>query len=466
MVDLSEPQHQVEMAQILWAAAGCVVQMLEGQRLSLSIASVSERQNFTGRSRAALQDMSFEATRRLGWARVVAGLLNRQPASQPLAALQWVALTQLRANSRRHPAVIVNEAVSAARRHLANPGQAAFLNATLRRYLRDEAKFNQQALLAAEANLNQPAWWSAQLKHDWPLEFEQLHNAGSQAAPLTLRVNVRRAERARLIEQLQAAEWDARPIGSAGIQLPRSVDVTRLPGYAQGAFSVQDYGAQLAAPLLDVSDGHRVLDACAAPGGKTAHLLEICTPSELLALDIDQGRMNRVRDNLGRLGLNANCRVANAASPDSWWDGRCFDRILLDAPCSASGIVRRHPDIPWLRKRGEIATLAAQQYRLLKALWPLLEPGGKLLFVTCSVFRAEGQQVVDGFLRETPGGTSLTLNRNLIDSMNSPTSGSKPGTGVQLLPTVSPWVRQAHSQSAASLSDHDGFYYALLGKQG
>jgi 16S rRNA (cytosine967-C5)-methyltransferase len=243
------------------------------------------------------------------------------------------------------------------------------------------------------------------------------------------------------------------------VRVSRALPVDALPGFAEGWFSVQDAGAQLAAPLLDVQDGHRVLDACAAPGGKSTHLLERAA-IELIAIDSDAGRLRRVADNLGRVGEQATLVAADAAHLPAWWDGRPFDRILLDAPCSGSGVVRRHPDIKWLRRAADLPRLAAQQRRLLEALWPTLAPGGRLLYCTCSVFPVENEAVLETFLADHPGArrvscaqqahaSGLTPAGGTIESAAGCGSGDQPsGDDLRLLPDP----------------DHDGFHYALLSK--
>jgi 16S rRNA (cytosine967-C5)-methyltransferase len=249
---------------------------------------------------------------------------------------------------------------------------------------------------------------------------------------MTLRVNRRRRAMPDYAQALETAGIVAKLLDDEALQLGRPMPIEQLPGFAQGEVSVQDAGAQLAAPLLDIADGMRVLDACAAPGGKTAHLLELAHV-ELLALDADGARLQRVQGNLQRLGLGAQLQCADAAELDAWWDGRPFDRVLLDAPCSASGVVRRHPDIKWLRRPGDIAGFARQQERLLDALWKVLAPGGKLLYATCSIFREENQEGIERFLIRQPDARR---------------AGLMPGSDGLLLPNEA----------------HDGFYYALLQK--
>jgi 16S rRNA (cytosine967-C5)-methyltransferase len=263
---------------------------------------------------------------------------------------------------------------------------------------------------------------------------------------MAVRVNVQRTSREALLAQWEQVGLTATPVGDYGLVLDKARAVQDIPGFADGLWSVQDPAAQCAAPLLlnGISNGIRVLDACAAPGGKTAHLLEMLGPdSQVVALDIDAKRCERIDQNLQRLGLKAEIVVADAAQPKTWWDGQLFDAILLDAPCSASGIVRRHPDVRWLRRASDIAQLAAIQKNLLKTLWPLLRPGGRMLYVTCSVFRQEGELQVKTFVEHN---TDCTLH---------PCLGH---------------LRPQNSQTPAALvdnlaGDHDGFYYALLEKR-
>jgi 16S rRNA (cytosine967-C5)-methyltransferase len=252
-----------------------------------------------------------------------------------------------------------------------------------------------------EARWNHPSWWVELLQRDRPDHWQAILQANNRPGPMTLRVNRRLTDVASYQQALLALGMLARRVGDDGLELEAPQPVDRLPGFADGLCSVQDAAAQLAAPLLlagrEGLAGARVLDACAAPGGKTAHLLERAD-LDLLALDVDPKRCNRVTDTLKRLRLQAEVRAVDAAHPAGWWDGRPFDAILLDAPCTASGIVRRHPDVRWLRRASDVAQLAAVQRQLLEALWPLLKPGGRLVYATCSVFRAEGSGQVTSFL--------------------------------------------------------------------
>ncbi len=419
--------------------------MLSGRSLPESLDESTARFGLNGTSRAAARDIAHGATRRLGTVLALAARLNaREPAAE-VSALQLVALAELLLPGRRHEAVIVDQAVSAARADPGTAPAAGFLNATLRRFLRER-----EAMLAAiaddpQARWNHPAWWIERLRADHPQHWAAVLEADAGRAPMTLRVNLRRLDREAALARLAAAGLPAQPIGPAALRLAEPCDVADIPGFAQGDFSVQDLAAQLAAPLLAPRDGERVLDACAAPGGKTGHLLELAD-CRLLALDADAARLARVRETLDRLALQAELRCADAARPADWWDGEPFDRILLDAPCSASGIVRRHPDVVWLRQRRDIATLAARQAEMLGALWGLLKPGGTLLFATCSVFRAEGDSLITAFCRRQ------------VDAQRQPLiwrwhEGDADHRIAHLLPNTGP------------ARNHDGFFYASLRKR-
>jgi len=343
---------------------------------------------------------------------------------------------------------LVNQLVEAAKRDPATRAQAAFINACVRRFDRERGQLIQRSDAQLSARWNHPEWWVKAIQQDHPLDWQALLGANLQAAPMAVRVNRRQQS----VQALQAL-WQTQGIstqrcGESGLVLHQPQAVHALPGFEQGWFSVQDPGAQMAAPLLLTglqpigTQRLRVLDACAAPGGKTAHLLEMAD-MDLLAIDVEEARCQRVRDNLQRLQLKAEVRCADAARPSEWWDGQAWDAILLDAPCTASGIVRRHPDIPWLRRQSDVAALADIQKHMLQTLWPTLRRGGRLLYCTCSVFRAEGEGQLQAFLV------------NNSDAVLMPSPG-------HLLPGL--------SASGAAVSDnlvqeHDGFFYALLEKQ-
>jgi 16S rRNA (cytosine967-C5)-methyltransferase len=354
---------------------------------------------------------------------------------------------------------LVNQAVEAAKRNPATYPQASFINACLRRFLREREALLVSAQRQPQAQWNHPTWWIQRLQREYPEQWRSILQANAFSAPLTLRINTKNATRAHYKTALAAMHVDAQEVDHSGLELSHSVYVPGLPGYADGWFSVQDAAAQRAAPLLldalitgqthGQAAGHktlRILDACAAPGGKTAHLLEYAASKglavEVLALDIDATRCQRIEDNLQRLQLRARIVVADAANPQAWWDGQPFDAILLDAPCTASGIVRRHPDIRWLRRETDISQLALQQEALLNALWPLLKPEAALLYCTCSVFKAEGQEQIQTFLAHHKDAVLLPSLGHIL-----PQSQLQPGA-----------LHDNH------LGAHDGFFYGLLRK--
>ncbi|WP_243040452.1 16S rRNA (cytosine(967)-C(5))-methyltransferase RsmB [Dyella sedimenti] len=326
-------------------------------------------------------------------------------------------------------------------RALQRPRLAGLVNAVLRRWQRER-----EPLLAAldaqpRTRHAHPAWLAEAIAHDWPAQAEAVMAADNREPPLMLRVNRRRATREALVERLRRDGQTAEPHAwlADGIVLPHSVDVTRLPGFAAGEFAVQDGAAQVAADLADVRDGQRVLDACAAPGGKACHLLERADVA-LTALESDAGRARRITQNLERLGLAAELVIGDAGEPGAWWDGRPFDRILIDAPCSATGVLRRRPDVRLHRRESDLSALAAQQRRILTALWPLLAPGGRLVYVTCSLLSAENEAVTGAWLEGQADARPVTIALPV---------GQPAAVGWQVLPGD---------------GDLDGMYYAAFEK--
>ncbi|MCM3563711.1 16S rRNA (cytosine(967)-C(5))-methyltransferase RsmB [Hydrogenophaga intermedia] len=392
--------HAPALAAQLAHVARAVLAVRQGRSLGDALAAVPAP------LRAGVQALAFQALRQLGTTEaLVARLADRAP-PPPLRALMCAALALLVAPDTpgaSYPAhTVVDQAVRVARDDPRWQRQAGFLNACLRRYLREAETLHAQIAQDPVAQWNHPRWWIDRLRREQPEHWQAILRANNRPGPMTLRVNRRRATREAVAAALAQQGVDSRAVGDDGLELARALPVEQLPGFADGWCSVQDEAAQLAAPLLLQAgfDGvrPRLLDACAAPGGKTAHLLERAD-ADLLALDVDAQRCERVSDNLQRLGLHAEVRCADAAHPDTWWDGRLFDAILLDAPCTASGIVRRHPDVRWLRRDSDVAALAQTQRTLLDALWPLLRPGGRLVYATCSVFRAEGSEQAQAFLQ-------------------------------------------------------------------
>lgn len=398
MPRLSDQLHEV---------ARCVLAVEQGRSLTEVLPQVPSG------LRPGVQSLTFQVLRHLGTARAVARLLARRPPAPAALALLHTALALLIGDGQGAsypPHTLVDQAVDAAKRGRDTRMQSGFLNACLRRYLRESAALLAQARQDPSALWNHPAWWVERVRRDHPAHWEAILAASNQPGPMVLRVNRRRVTREAYAAQLAEQGIGAVPLGEDGLLLASPQPVERLPGFDQGLCSVQDGAAQLAAGLLlegrDWRRGDRVLDACAAPGGKTAHLLERAD-LDLLALDVDPRRCERIHQNLQRLGLQAEVRAADAGEPSGWWDGRPFDAILLDAPCTASGIVRRHPDVRWLRRPGDVGQLVAIQRQLLDTLWPLLKPGGRLVYCTCSVFRAEGQEQVDAFLERHTDALAL-----------------------------------------------------------
>ena len=356
-------------------------------------------------AKGAVQDISYTAMRTWGRAYALKSLLAGHKRLNPLDLDVLLTVTlclALEADRVRYePHTLVDQAVSAAAAQRHTAGGKNLINACLRRYFREIDE------LVAELDQDPrwiwsfPGWWINKVRKQYPDRWEQLLAHANQQPPLTLRVNRRRASQAEALAACEVAGMEAVAVGQWGLWLPKPVPVSRIPGFAEGWVSVQDAGAQQAATLLELKDGLRVLDACCAPGGKTGHLLEIADV-ELTALDADPERLSRVEDNLSRLGLLSD-RVQmvcdDASQPKRWWDGRPYDLILADVPCSASGVVRRHPDIRWLRRENDVANLSHLQGKIVDGLWSLLKPGGTLLIVTCSIFEEEGGLLVRNFLK-------------------------------------------------------------------
>ena len=405
--------------------------------------------------RPGTQALAFLVMRRLGAAQAVRAIVapRTPPPAVEALLLSAIALLWPDAAPPYPDHTLVDQAVTAARQRV--PASASFLNAVLRRFIREREQLVASAMKQPVGEWNHPQWWIDRLRADWPAQWKPILAAAQSRPPMCLRVNVRQATGAAYLAQLAAAGLPARLTGPQTIVLDAPVPVDRLPGFADGAISVQDAAAQRAASLLvgaGLPAGARVLDACAAPGGKTAHLLEL-SDLDVLALDSDAKRLARVDDTLARLRLKAETRVGDGRKPADWWDGRPFDAILLDAPCSASGIVRRHPDIRWLRRSEDIAALVRIQAELLDALWTTLKPGGWLLYATCSVFRSEGEHQIDAFLQRR-GALHVHLDAR------------SPGHLLPLPDNGSTGTLASGSESDASSSVvSDGFYYALLRKE-
>jgi 16S rRNA (cytosine967-C5)-methyltransferase len=414
------------LSDVLAGASRVVARVLAGASLNAALDG-----DALAASRPAVQDLAYATLRDYGAPQALLATLARKAIpDRAVRALLLCALHELR-HERRATHTVVDEAVTACAK-LGHGAARGFVNALLRNYLRRREALEADARSSEVGRLAYPQWWIDRLRRAQPHDWEAILDAGNARPPMTLRVNRRRLDADAYLARLDAQGIAATRVGDWAVRLARPRGVHELPGFREGEVSVQDAGAQRAAPLLDVRDGMHVLDACAAPGGKTGHLAELAS-LDLLAVDRDAARVPRIEANLARLGLAGTVRVADAGDPDAWWDGRPFDRILLDAPCSASGVVRRHPDIKWLRRESDLAGFESQQARLLDALWRVLAPDGKLLYATCSVFAEENEAVVDAFLARRPDACRLPL----------------PGLGGgQLLPG----------------SEHDGFFYAAFSR--
>jgi 16S rRNA (cytosine967-C5)-methyltransferase len=395
------------------------------------------------RDRALLMALLSEGAR--WWLRfdaAIDGLLekslrHKDPAVHALLVLGLVQLEILELRDYAAVAATV-EAV----RVLKRPQLAGLVNAVLRRWQRERETLLAQLDAKAQTRHAHPQWLANALQHDWPEQAEAVMAADNAEPPLTLRVNRQRSERQALINQLHAAGYEATPHPwlPDALMLPHSSDVTRMPGFEDGWFAVQDGAAQVAADLADLRDGLRVLDACAAPGGKACHLLERAN-IDLTALEFDASRAERIRQNLMRLRLNAKIAIGDAGAPSSWWKGQPFDRILIDAPCSATGVLRRRPDVRLHRRESDVTAMHAQQRRILSALWPLLAQGGRLVYITCSVLRAENEVIVGDLL-------ASQADAEIVEFILP--AGQAAALGWQILPGD---------------GDLDGMYYAVLRKR-
>ena len=376
--------------------------------------------------RPAVQDLVYGSLRCYGRGDFFLSRLLASPlAAEEVRALLLVAIYRL--ESRPDAAhTVVDQAVAAAG-ELAEGRFRGLVNGVLRNFLRQQEALRAAVATDAVAQAQHPGWWLARLQKAWPGDWQAIVAAGNAPPPMALRVNRRRSTRDEYLARLADEGIVATPVGEVGLALAKPTAVERLPGFAAGLVSVQDPGTQLAATLLNPLPGSRVLDACAAPGGKTAHLLERAE-LDLLALDVKSSRCRRVAENLTRLGLQASLQAADCARLDTWWDGRPFDAVLADVACTASGVVRRNPDSKWLRREADIASFAAAQSRILDALWRVVRRGGKLLYVTCSVFPEENGEQITGFIANHPD------------------------------------ARRAHEEQILPAAAHDGFYYCLLEK--
>jgi len=431
----------------LRATAAEIVDAVVMQGRSLDAALQSKERRVVPEDRPVLRLLCYGALRRhwrlQAWINTLLDrpLKQRDSVINSLLAIGLYQITETRIPDH----AVVSQTVEAARL-LRRPKYASLINAVLRRFLRDDASNNMPDV--GVAALDHPDWLIEAIEADWPDDWSDIIAANNARAPMWLRVNAAHGTAADYLQRLKRQDVDGELVGAVpqAIRLVEPKPVGDLPGFADGHVSVQDAAAQLAAPWLLGGLGGRVLDACAAPGGKSGHLLEFGGANiDLTCIDADQARLGGINENLDRLGLSATVIVADASNPDEWWDSRPFNGILLDAPCSATGVIRRHPDIKLLRRADDIEELGRRQGSMLDALWPLLAPGGRLLYATCSLLAAENDSVVGRFLGDNRDAreNNVLQNNNIRDLMR------RKACGFQVLP------------GTAGL---DGFYYASLEK--
>ncbi len=441
-----KPEH-AGLATVQSTASRIIGQTLNGHNLDRELEKALSKNSSLGPGeRAAVHALAFSTLRHLGLLQAqLARLVTRPLTDAPVRHLLLVALAQLQF-SKTAPHVIVDQAVRATEQ-LQLPRAKGLVNAILRNYLRKTVELERACFDDDIARYDFPRWWIDHVRTQYPEAWAGVLESSRAAPPMWLRVNRRRITADAFVALLAQQGIGVEAQSGSAVRLSQGLPVDKLPGFSEGFVSVQDVGAQWAAPLLSPEPGMRVLDACAAPGGKTGHLLELAD-CNLLALDHDAQRLQRVESNLKRLGLPAETRVADAAKRETWWDGIPFDRILVDAPCSGSGVVRRHPDIKWTRRMSDLASFAAQQHALLSSLWPTLAAGGRLLYATCSIFHEENDDVVEWFLARHADAVRIAPEIQLAPGVPI---GDNPGqlTSGILLPNDA----------------HDGFFYALLEKR-
>lgn len=454
-----DARNSIGYAHALWQqlqwVAGVLGEMDDGRGIANGMGRVPVA------VRPGVQAIAYAVVRRYGLGQKLVTLLVQRKPSAPTYRYLTMGLALLAqpreqdaptAVVQYEPHTLVNQLVEAVRRTPKISSQAHFVNGVLRQFLRDAPQLLEQALQDSRAQWNHPSWWLDRLKKDHPHEWKSILQLSQSKADLTLRVNRRRTSVGRYLTLLKEKGVQAHQVGASAVRLARAVNVAHIPGFAEGWVSVQDAGAQMAAELVHrylptsaAGVQPRVLDACAAPGGKTAHLLELFD-CDVVALEIDPARIGRINENVQRLGLTATVICADAAQLEQWRPlarhEQPFDAILLDAPCSASGIVRRHPDIPWQRRASDIEQLVVEQRKLLQCLWSQLRCGGIMVYCTCSVFHAEGVQQIEHFIQRHNDAALLT-------------------PLLQLLPKKD---ESADWQEGKLPLDHDGFFYAVLQK--
>ena len=426
------------MIEVQLLAVQVIGEVLAGANLTEILRSLWQAHpRLSPQQRGAIQDISYGVLRHYGQLEaILRKLLNKPVQNKPLYYLLVAGLYQL-CYSQAPAHAIVDHAVSSSRKITRNPAISGMVNAVLRNFMRQRVQLLDQIKTDDDvARYSYPQWWIDKLRQQYPQNYEAILLAGNEHPAMILRINPQLASISQYQAMLAAHNIESAWLWGNALRLAKPVAVEKLPGFSEGWVTVQDAGAQLAAPLLDAESGMRVLDACAAPGGKSTHLIELAEDIDLTVLDKHEDRLNRLKENFSRLRITGyHLACGDATQPAQWWDGQLYDRILADVPCSASGVVRRHPDIKWLRRSGDIHHFAQTQIAILNALWPLLQRGGKFLYVTCSIFKEENDTVVDRF---------LTMHN---DASRLPCFHEAMHNG-QLLPEI----------------NHDGFFYALFQK--
>ena len=418
-------------------AADCVSEVIKGHNLNhVFDRHFDHHSHITPQQKSIAIFLAYGAIRFLGENQFfIRKLINKKITNKKIEALLCVALFQLN-HDQSNDFTIVNEAVEAAK-FINKSWAGSFVNGVLRNFIRQKDNLKSELKNDEEAFYSYPLWWIRLVKEAYNKDWESILLNGNKHPPLTLRINVRKINLKQYEEKLKSESIEYRVLGDIALELTQPIPVEKIPGFIEGEVSVQDFGAQLAAKLLDLKDGQVCLDACSAPGGKTGHMLEIAD-IELVSIDQQKERLYKVKENLERLQLHAHLKCADLLAIKSWWNDKLFDRILLDTPCSASGVVRRHVDIKWLRRPHDIEMFAKQQKIMLQAMWQLLKKGGKLLYATCSIFPDENQRVIDDFIKEHSDAKEVKWS---VDSKYSKYEN-------QLIPS----------------ENHDGFFYALFEK--
>lgn len=424
-------------------AAQAVHQVLSGHNLTLALpAAIRKFPNITPKQRGTAQDLSYGTLRFYGEINAyLTQLLEKPLTNEGVRCLLLVAIYQL-LHDKAQAFTVVDQAVTAATQ-FKTAWAKGLVNAVLRSFLRQKENLEKKIVGNELATYSYPQWWINKLKKQYPNNWQSILTVGNQHPPMTLRINRQKTNMSDYLIELQTEGLEATVLSESAVMLIKPISVEKIPQFLTGGVSIQDYGAQTAAQLIDLKKEQQVLDACCAPGGKTAHILE-SAHINMTALDSEADRLLKVQNNLERLQLHAHLIRGDASYVHDWWNGVPFDRILADVPCSASGIVRRHVDIKWLRREADIASFAKQQALILRELWQTLVKGGKLLYVTCSIFNEENQGQIDQFLLENADATQLTW------SLNNHTNN------VPLL---------TQNGQLVPCDAHDGFFYALIQKK-